>query len=130
MAITRPDWITDQMWNAMCNAKMSLPSSIDQADLSKPFVYDRSYGVFFVPSGSHQVAMSLLLAWKNQEKNGVRVAEKLGLSYSDGTADYYLEHIQGTAFLSSVGKRICAGKKSNLNELEKEYFGIINYLFD
>lgn len=81
------------MWNAMCNAKMSLPSSIDQADLSKPFVYDRSYGVFFVPSGSHQVAMSLLLAWKNQEKNGVRVAEKLGLSYR-GAATIRTEFIK------------------------------------
>ena len=130
MAITLPDWITDKMWNAMCVANMSLPLPIDQADFSRPFVYDRSYGVFFVPSGSHQAAMSLLLAWKNQEKNGVRVAEKLGLSYSDGTAYYYLEHIQGTACLSSVGKRICAVKKSNLSELEKEYFGVVNYLFD
>lgn len=130
MALILPDWITDQMWYAMCDANMSPPVPIDQADLNKPFIYDRSYGVFSVASGSHQIAMSLLLAWKNQEKNGVRVAEKLGLSYSHGTADYYLQHIQGTAFLSSVGKRICAGKKSNLNELEKEYFGIINYLFD
>lgn len=128
MAITRPNWITDQMWNAMCNAKMSLPVPILEADLSKPFVYDRSYGVFYVPSGSHQIAMSLLLAWNMNEKNGVRIAERLGVPYSHGTADYYLENVEGTAFLSSVGKSVIAGKKNNLNETEKDCFGNIKYL--
>lgn len=125
-----PDWITDRKWNAMCDVNMSEPIPLEQADVSKPFIYDRKYGVFPVPNGSHQVAMSLLLAWQYDLKNGVLVAEKLKLSYSHGTADYYLKNTQGTAFLSSVGKNVCAGHKNNLTENEKEYLGRITYLFE
>jgi hypothetical protein len=130
MARILPDWITNSKWDAMCNANMEEPIPLEQADLTKPFVYDRRYGVFPVPRGSHQIAMSLLLAWEHGLKNGVLVAEKLKLSYSHGTADHFLKHTEGTAFLSSVGKSICAGSKANLNEKEKDYFGRITYLFD
>lgn len=125
-----PDWITDQKWYAMCNANMGEPVPLDKADLYKPFVYDRKYGVFPVSKGNHQVAMSLLLAWQYELKNGVLVADKLNLKYSHGTADYYLKNTQGTAFMSSVGKSICAGQKSNLNETEMDYFGKVTYLFE
>lgn len=130
MARKLPEWITDRKWHAMCDAHMEEPIPLEQADLGKPFVYDRKYGVFPVSKGSHQVAMSLLLAWQYELKNGVLVSEKLNLSYSHGTADHYLKNTVGTAFLSSVGKSVCAGHKSNLNEKEKDFFGRITYLFD
>lgn len=130
MARILPEWITDRKWNAMCDAHMEEPIPLEQADLSKPFVYDRKYGVFPVAKGSHQIAMSLLLAWEHDLKNGVQVAEKLNLSYSHGTADYYLKNTEGTAFLSSVGKKVSAGCKSNLTEKEKDYLGRIEYLFE
>ena len=112
----------------MCDAGMSLPEPLETADLTKPFVYDRKYGVFPVIRGNHQVAMSLLLAVHKGYKNGVDASEKMGLEYSHGTADHYLVNITGTAFLSSVGKCITAGSKNNLNEKEKDYFGSISYL--
>lgn len=130
MARILPEWITEKKWHAMCDAHMEEPVPLEQADLSKPFVYDRKYGVFPVAKGLHQIAMSLLLAWDNDLKNGVQVAEKLKLPYSHGTADYYLKNTEGTAFRSSVGKIVWAGHKDNLTEKEKDYFGRINYLFD
>lgn len=130
MSRQHAEWITDGIWWAMCDANMSDPVPLEQADLTQPFVYDRKYGVFPVSKGSHQVAMSLILAWHLGFKNGVRVAENLKLSYSDGTADHYLKNIEGTAFLSSVGKNVCAGHKTNLTEKEKDYFGKVTYLFE
>lgn len=126
--INKPEWITDSIWYKMCDAGMSLPEPLETADLTKPFVYDRKYGVFPVVRSNHQIAMSLLLAIHKGYKNGVDASEKMGLEYSNGTADHYLSNITGTAFLSSVGKCITAGSKNNLNEKEKDYFGSISYL--
>lgn len=130
MAFTLPDGITNRMWYQMCDCNMSLPEPLEVANLSKSFVYDRKFGVFQVPSGSHQAAMSLLLSWHHGLNNGVKVAEHLKLKYSDQTADYYLLNISGTAFLSSVGKSVYAGKINNLNEKEKDYFSNIKYIHD
>lgn len=69
-----------------------------------------------------------LLAWQHNQKNGVRVAEKLNLNYSSGTAEHYLENTPGTAFLSSVGKMAIAGKSGNLTDMEKDYLGRVRYI--
>ena len=43
----------------------------------------------------------------------------MGLEFSSGTADYWLEHTPGAAFRSSVGKKILVAKLSNLNVVER-----------
>lgn len=55
---------TDEQWWAMCDAHMSLPVPLAKADLTKPFVYERRFGLFYVPFGFHHRAMSLLLAFQ------------------------------------------------------------------
>ena len=120
---------SDKQWWKMDSANMSYPVPLAKADLSKPFVYDREFGVFYVPCGYHQSAMSLLLAFKHGCKDGVDVAEKLNLEYSSGTADYWLENTQGAAFRSSVGEKIQAGKKGNLTVIERRIFGDVQYIF-
>lgn len=125
-----PANMTQQMWWKMCDCQMELPIALAQADLSKPFIYERKWGVFYVPSGYHQAAMSLLLAFQHNLNSGVDVAKKLGLVHSEGTADHWLEHTQGAAFRSSVGKKINVATLKNLSVQERRYFGEVMCLFD
>ncbi len=117
---------TDKQFWAMCDAHMSRPVPLNDADLSRPFVYQRGYGVFYVPGGCHPAAMSLLLAFNHGYLNAIDLASELNLEYSSATADRWLEETPGAAFKSSVGKRIQAGKLS-LSELRA--FGEVDFVF-
>ena len=122
---------TDEQWWSMCDAHMSLPEPLAIADLSRPFVYDRRYGVFYVPSGHHQHAMSILLAFRHGHTKGLAVAEHLGLAFSHGTADEWLRTTPGACFLSSVGKNVLAGNRESLSVLERRIIGRgVSYAFD
>lgn len=116
-----------QFWK-MCDACMSDPIELGQADIEKPFVYDRRYGFFYVPAGMHQQAMSLLLAFHHGLHSSVEVAKALKLRSSHETADHWLEHVAGTAFRSSQGKKVMAGRRGNLNALELRRLGVVDYL--
>lgn len=98
---------------------MSLPVPLEQADLSRPFVYERQHGVFYVPFGKHQRSMSFLLALQHGCDSGVEVAQKLGLDYPELTADHWLEHTPGAAFRSSVGKCNQIGSSKGMTPLER-----------
>lgn len=115
----------DELWWLMCDYKMSEPVPLNTADLTKPFVYDRVFGVFYVPPARHQAAMALLLAWHNDCRTYFDLdLKKLGLRDHD-TADlseYYLINHLGTCFKSSVSKSIICGLLTNLSSVEKDYF--------
>jgi hypothetical protein len=113
---------TDEQWYAMCSAHMSMPVPLARADLTKLFVYDRAWGVFYVPFGCHPAAMSVLLAFHHKSTNVIEVAEKLGLDYSAGTADEWIEVIHGAAFRSSAGRGIQASTARSLNAIERRIF--------
>jgi len=123
------DAFSDERWWAMCSANMSVPVPLHLADVSQPFVYDRQYGLFYVPVGHHQLAMSTLLAWQHGCVKGLDVAEKLGLEFSDGTADRWLETTSGAAFRSSQGKKVQAGKRGALTVIERRLLGDVEYVF-
>lgn len=125
-----PEGMSDPMYWALCDAMADLPLPLAEADLSKPFVYERRWGVFYVPFGHHPGAMSLLLAFQHGLRDGIDAAERLGLSYSDGTADHWLEHTPGAAFRSSVGKTIQIGRWGGLSPLERRYFAGATAIFD
>lgn len=118
-----------QFWK-LCDAEMSDPVVLSRADVSRPFVYDRQFGFFYVPMGRHQQAMSLLLAFHHGHSDGLTAAGRLGLEYSSGSADHWLEHIPGTAFRSSQGSRVLAGRRGSLNAIERRIFGTVDYLFE
>jgi hypothetical protein len=128
--IALPKGITEAMWWKMCDCQMELPIALDKADLSQPFIYERKWGVFYVPSGYHQAAMSLLLAFQHGLVSGVEVAKKLNLKHSEETADHWLEFTQGAAFRSSVGKKINVATTKNLSIHERRYFGEVLSLFE
>lgn len=121
---------TEQQWWKMCGVGLDLPVSLHQADLARPFVYERRYGVFYVPGGHHPSAMSYLLALQHGCEDGIEVAAKLKLEYSGGTADHWLEHTPGAAFKSSVGKRIQVATGRGLTILERRLFGDFDCVFE
>lgn len=120
---------SDKHWQEMCNVGMEEPVPLHEADLSQPFVYSRVFGVFYVEFGRHQLAMSTLLAWQHGFLKAYEVADTLNLSYFDKTADYWLSNVPGTAFKSSVGSSIMAGKRGNLNSYELRWLKNVTYLF-
>lgn len=118
-----------QFWK-MCDADMSDPVVLGRADISKPFVYDRRFGFYYVPMGRHQQAISLLLAFHLGMNSGLDAARELNVAYSSGTADHWLENIPGTAFRSSQGKRVLAGRRGNLSAYELRLLGPVEFLLD
>jgi hypothetical protein len=110
-------------WSQFCEFCMSDPVPLSIADLTRPFVYERQYGVIYVPGGYHPSAMSFLLALQLGCEDGIDAAEKLNVTYSSGTADYWLENTPGAAFKSSVGKRIQVATGRGLTVQERRMFG-------
>lgn len=119
---------SDEQWWAMCDIQMSRPVPLNVADLTKPFIYCREFGVFYVGGGRHMAAMTLLLAFQHGELDWLDIAPKLSLEYPYGTSEHWLEHTPGAAVLSSVSKTIEAFSVSNLNEAERNAFAKIRYL--
>jgi hypothetical protein len=121
--------LNQRQWNCLCDFHMNKPVPLEKADLGRPFVYERQYGLFYVPFGFHQSAMSFLLALQHGLDHGIEVAEKLKLKYSEGTADYWLENTPGAAFRSSVGKRIQVATGRGLTPQERRLFGDVDCVF-
>jgi hypothetical protein len=122
--------LTDSQRRLIHNCGIGDPVSLKNADPSKPFVYDRSYGFFPVGWGEHKELMSLLLAFHLGYKTIPELTEETGLDWPYRTADTFLETVPGTCYLSSVGRCIEAGKSKNLTPSERRFFGDIDYLFE
>lgn len=120
---------TEKQWYGMCSCNMSLPVPLHKANITKPFVYDRKFGLFYVPFGYHQSAMSLLLAWQLGLDKGVQVVTKLKIAFSSETADYWLENTPGAAFKSSISYFVQAARPNSLNAIERRIFGEICYIY-
>ncbi|MDP1743150.1 hypothetical protein [Polaromonas sp.] len=122
--------LTPPQWQALLEAGVKEPQPLHLADLSVPFVYERTVGVLHCAAGKHRLAMSILLAFAHNCDSGIEVGERLGLDFPDETADRWLEITPGAAFMSSVGRKVQAGKRANLTLIEKRWLGDIQYLFD
>lgn len=116
-----------QFWKS-CLCGMSRPVELADEDLTKPFVYDREYGLFYVNPGHHQLAMATIYAWRNGFDSYLDMPEgRSRLNLSKG-ADSLMEKYQGVAMKSSVGTRVLAYLPSMLSETEKDHFGLIQYI--
>jgi len=123
------DTLSDRQFNAACELCMSEPVPLAQADLQKPFVYDRAIGVIFAPMGYHQAVMGLLQAIQMGLEDRIDAAEKLGVRDLGDVADHWLEHTPGAAFRSSVSRKIKVGTGKGLTPLERRRFGDFDALF-
>lgn len=120
---------TDEQWWKMCDVHLALPVPLAQLDRTKPFVYDRKWGVMYCPAGYHQAAMGLLLAFHHGSVDRIGNAERLGIEcHPHGEADRYLESIPGTAFKSSMSGGVKTWGPSSLTVVEKRLLGHIDYL--
>ena len=120
---------SDKHWHIMCNLGIDDPVPLHEADLSIPFVYSRTFGVFYVECGRHELFMATLLAWQHGLLNWFNIVEKLNLPKFESAAEYWLKNTSGTAFKSSLGNSIMAGKRGNLNSYELRWLKNVNYLF-
>lgn len=114
---------TEDQWYRLCDANTCLPVPLKDADLTKPFVYDRKWGVFYVPQGYHNIIMATLLAFHHDELNYFAVGTKLGINMSlSNAADLWLKNTIGVAFKSSVRDYIYIGAFKNLSVFERRVF--------
>jgi hypothetical protein len=121
---------TDLQWWKISDCNMSLPLPLSKADLAKPFLYDRKWGVFQIQSGYHQAGMALLLAFHTGHRDGIDAARAVGGRGLSDAADFYLENIPGVCFRSSVGQAIYAGRQGSLRPMELRILGEVRYLFN
>lgn len=121
--------ITDEMWWQMCSADMSMPIALHEAHLGHPFVYDREYGLFYVPEGRHQLAMAILLGFHLDRTDLIELAVDLKVEFSAGLADAWLEG-EGRCFKSSVSNTVKGGYKHSLSYDELVIFGKVDYILE
>ena len=123
--------LTEKQENKFIEFDIEGPYPLVQADLTRPFVYERNYGVFYVPFGMHQAAMSLFLALQHGCNSGIEVSEKLGLDYySNCAADYWLENTPGAAFKSGCSDKVFVGSVESMTFQEKRLFKNISPIFE
>lgn len=124
--------VTQEMWWKLCDGNLWEPIKLQDADVSKPFVYDRKFGLFYVSMGYHAHVMRFLLGLhmsmnhKELEQFMIKEIGEYSAIYSsfctNEYADYYLKNFSGTAFKSSVGTKILCGRFENLNYTERKKF--------
>lgn len=131
-----PDFpFTDEQWCRMCDVGLSRPVPLHEADLEEGFVYQRQYGIFYVPMGWHIQARALLLAFHHGHLHAGEYAHELGLTgyhQTEELAERFLTELPGTAFVSSVGSSVIVGRREHLDARERQAFrGMrITYLED
>lgn len=119
--------ITQNRWCELVDCGAGKPKPLSTADLSKPFVYDRKFGVFHCRL-SHQMLMATLYGWHT----GIDIDDNEdNLDYGQ-LADKYLEEIPGTCFLSSMAQfnenRVTCWSKDSLNAFELGFFDKFDYI--
>src|SRR3546814_3891647 len=119
---------TDRQWWAMCDVNMSHPNPLHKADLTSTVVYERGFGLCYVPMGCHQSAMALLLAFQHGLYRRMDVVEHLNLNELSDAADYWLEHTPGAESRPSDAQAVQAGQAEILTVIAKILFDSLTYL--
>jgi hypothetical protein len=126
--------LEDEQWWAMCDAHCGRPVPLMAPESAQilTWVYWRPHGIFHVPFGYHQQAMALLYAFHHGRLRARDMVVERDLLDCSPLADAFLMEIPGTAFLSSVGRSIIAGRREHLDRIERIRFGYmdIRYLED
>ena len=117
---------TDEQWYRMCDMHMCRPIPLHEADLTRPFVYYRPWGLMYVPFGYHQHAMATMFAFHHGHPDYITAGTAMdipGYRISETLADRFLLELEGTAFQSSAASRvITVGRPESLNTTERLLF--------
>lgn len=127
---------SDELWYWMCDVGISKskPEPLRTADLTKPWLYDRRFGVFYVDIGGHQCAMANIYARVSGYDNAFDMEDDTGIIAFRDQAEEYLKKTPGTAYMSgalfysrgTIPSR--AWSSRSLNDIEKDYFPDVIYL--
>lgn len=136
---TSKDTVTDRIWWSMCDAHMAMPIPLkeftvgDLLECKSGFVYDRRYGIFPAVPAHHAIIMSTILAWDYGEYRCINLEKHIELNrYCPTAADwasYYLEHYEGTCYISSLSTSLQLWDEAHLNDDEREVFWHFSYKF-
>lgn len=105
--------------------RLSDPVPLHEADLTKPFIYDRKWGVFTAPFASHAAGMALLYAFHQGLDDPLDLALSDDLiNYPGNAAEQWLAEFPGTCFYSGVSHKgsLVVHKLSSLNAIERRTF--------
>lgn len=115
---------TKEQWWAICDY-VSQPEPLVKADFDYPFLYVRGYGLMYVSSGYHQIAMATIYAFEHGLEAAGDGLFELNMSIEE-MAEALLEEYPGVAWMSNVGSR---GIEANsLNFAERTYLKEVTYL--
>ena len=136
-----PDSITEQ---AMFSATLSSPNALNLQSLTEAgnnkggWLYDRRFGLFLCDTGMHQISMCFLMGLEHGPDNDFRYDVSGILDTNNHwnpsidrfawLADKYMESTKGSVFRSSVCKTPKAWSSKHLNDLERDFFGSVEYL--
>lgn len=129
--------MTEDNLSLLAKHNMSSPITLESANLTKSFVYDRKFGFFYVAGGSHNIAMSFLYAMHHGFNDIHKMFEHPDFSNMKGRgsiclgeiSDRYISEIEGVCFKSSVSNYILGGSPSHINRREMTFFeGRIQFL--
>lgn len=126
-----PPNISEKQFIAMCEVGLDLPVRLSSVRRPfRSFIYDRDYGLMTCPGGMHLHGMATLLAFHHNFDSrfaamgaGVRLFRDVSEA-----ADYYLEHIPGTAFFSSLHSEPHTWRFGSLNAFEHRILGPVQIL--
>lgn len=101
------------------------PVTLETADLSKPCIYERSLGVLYVFSGSHEIVISRLLQ-HYLKMNSAQVQSQLEKAKMTAS-DYYLKYFKGACFRSGSSTKITVGSVDHLTLNEYDILKIYGF---
>ena len=113
--------VTERQWYRMVDNHMGKPVALNRADLTRPFVYERGWGVSYVPCGYHGAAMGLLLAFAHDQLYVQDIFEIIGVVNEQQASDHWMCHALEATFRSSVGQGIEIGDLDGLTVSEKRF---------
>ena len=123
--------VTDRQWHAMCGAGLGRPLSLQEADLDRPYCYDREYGFFGVEPAKHWSAQAFLysLHCGQDGTDWFEFGDKLFPGNLQAVGGLYMAQVPGTAYMSSIyTARPTSGFEGSLRPFELRWFNDVRYL--
>lgn len=102
-----------------------MPVSLSTADLSKSCLYDRTYGVFYVFTGAHEVVAEKLLQLHMKMSSSELQQHLKALDMTP--TDFYLMNYKGCCFKSRVSSKLTIGDYDILTPIEMQYLAPLGF---
>lgn len=115
--------LTDEQWWSVSDY-CSQPVNLSTADLERPFLYVRGYGVFCIGMGYHHIMCATIYAWQNGLEFAGDGITELGMSIDDMAEA--LTKQEGVAWRSNIGKDVIYASK--ISHAERSFLHNVEYI--